>query len=78
MVDAAWQEVPSDEEVAKDCVHEITLNFRPPEVLLGLARYGTAVDIWALGCILFEMGTGQPLFPAATSQVEAGPGEVVM
>ena len=73
VVDAAWREVPSDEEVAKDGVHEITLNFRPPEVLLGLARYGTAVDIWALGCILFEMGTGQPLFPAATSQVEAGP-----
>jgi serine/threonine protein kinase len=33
----------------------ITLWYRAPEVLLGSKRYGTAVDVWALGCIVFEM-----------------------
>lgn len=33
----------------------ITLWYRAPEVLLGSKHYGTAVDVWALGCIVFEM-----------------------
>jgi dual specificity tyrosine-phosphorylation-regulated kinase 2/3/4 len=37
--------------------------YRAPEVILGL-QYGTAIDIWSLGCVLCEMVTGQPLFPA--------------
>jgi serine/threonine protein kinase len=33
----------------------ITLWYRAPEVLLGSEQYGTAVDVWTLGCIVFEM-----------------------
>ena len=33
----------------------ITLWYRAPEVLLGSEHYGLAVDVWALGCILFQM-----------------------
>ena len=33
----------------------ITLWYRAPEVLLGSEHYGTAVDVWALGCVVYEM-----------------------
>ncbi|EPY28837.1 cyclin-dependent kinase [Strigomonas culicis] len=43
--------------------HEVvTLWYRPPDVLLGSTHYGTAVDIWSVGCIFAEMATGDPLF----------------
>lgn len=37
--------------------------YRAPEVVLGI-EYGTEIDIWSLGCVLCEMITGRPLFPA--------------
>lgn len=36
--------------------------YRAPEVILG-AKYGLAIDMWSLGCILAELLTGYPLFP---------------
>ena len=39
--------------------------YRCPEILVG-ASYGPEVDIWAIGCILAEMATGQVLFSAST------------
>jgi len=38
------------------------IQYRAPEVCLG-AKYGTAVDIWSAGCILFRMFTNDYLFP---------------
>lgn len=37
--------------------------YRSPEVVLGLP-YDQAVDMWSFGCILAELVTGRPLFPA--------------
>ena len=37
--------------------------YRAPEIVLGVA-YDHAVDMWSLGCILYELITGTPLFPA--------------
>ncbi|RXN08476.1 cyclin-dependent kinase-like 2 isoform X1 [Labeo rohita] len=37
--------------------------YRAPELLVGDTRYGKAVDVWAVGCLFFEMLTGDPLFP---------------
>lgn len=37
--------------------------YRAPEVALGIA-YSSAVDMWSLGCIVGELCTGRPLFPA--------------
>ena len=38
---------------------------RPPELLLGSKQYGTEVDMWSAGCIMFELLTGKALFPGA-------------
>ncbi len=35
--------------------------YRSPEVILGL-QYTTAIDMWSLGCILYELHAGKPLF----------------
>lgn len=44
----------------------ITLWYRPPELLLGETKYGTAVDIWSAGCILAEIILGRPIFTGKT------------
>jgi len=37
--------------------------YRSPELLLGVHSYGPEVDMWAIGCLIGEMATGDPLFP---------------
>lgn len=37
--------------------------YRAPELLVGDTNYGRAVDIWAIGCLMAELLTGEPLFP---------------
>ncbi|RLN41422.1 putative cyclin-dependent kinase F-2 [Panicum miliaceum] len=39
--------------------------YRAPELLMGFRSYGPAVDIWALGCVMAEVLTGEPLFGGA-------------
>ncbi|KAH6698987.1 kinase-like domain-containing protein [Leptodontidium sp. MPI-SDFR-AT-0119] len=39
----------------------VTLWYRAPELLLGAERYGTAVDMWSVGCIFGELLTKEPL-----------------
>lgn len=47
----------------KTFTHEVvTLWYRAPEVLLGQKIYSTAVDVWSLGCIFFELSHRKPLF----------------
>jgi len=40
-----------------------TLWYRAPELLLGSNNYTTAIDMWSLGCLFFELLTLRPLFP---------------
>jgi len=37
--------------------------YRAPEIVLGLP-YNQAADMWSFGCIMAELKTGRPLFPA--------------
>ena len=38
--------------------------YRPPEVLYGSRRFTPEIDMWAVGCILAELGLRKPLFSA--------------
>jgi len=40
--------------------------YRAPELLVGDSRYGKPIDLWALGCLIPEMITSQPLFPGSS------------
>lgn len=44
----------------------VTLWYRAPELLLGATKYGAAIDLWSVGCILAEMFTGKPIMPGRT------------
>ncbi|XP_040887562.1 cyclin-dependent kinase-like 3 [Toxotes jaculatrix] len=52
---------PAEDGVYTDYV--ATRWYRAPELLVGDIKYGKPVDVWAVGCLLLEMLTGQPLFP---------------
>ncbi|KAN0088551.1 Protein kinase-like domain containing protein [Tylopilus felleus] len=41
----------------------ITRWYRPPELLFGCRYYGTAVDIWSVGCIFAELMLRTPYLP---------------
>ncbi|EQB61537.1 cell division protein kinase [Vairimorpha apis BRL 01] len=42
----------------------VTLWYRSPELLYGSTDYSYYVDIWSLGCIIYEIFSLQPLFQA--------------
>ncbi|KAI3400192.1 hypothetical protein diail_4077 [Diaporthe ilicicola] len=39
----------------------VTRWYRPPELLLHLKKYTTAIDIWGVGCVFGEMLWGKPI-----------------
>ncbi|GKZ35375.1 hypothetical protein AbraIFM66950_006003 [Aspergillus brasiliensis] len=41
------------------------LSLRAPEIIRGTA-WDWTIDIWALGCLIFELATNEPLFPLCT------------
>ena len=46
----------------------MTLWYRCPELLLGGRLYGSSCDMWSLGCLIGEMGSGSAMF-AGESEV---------
>ncbi|CAJ0955809.1 unnamed protein product [Ranitomeya imitator] len=47
----------------------VTLWYRAPELLLGSTTQTTAIDMWAVGCILAELLAHKPLLPG-TSEIQ--------
>lgn len=39
----------------------VTRWYRPPELLMSLRRYTTAIDMWGVGCVFGEMLVGKPI-----------------
>ena len=47
----------------KTFTHEVvTLWYRAPEIVLGQKVYSTAVDVWSVGCLFYELAHRKPLF----------------
>lgn len=46
----------------KNTPYIVSRYYRAPELNLCITQYGSAIDIWATGCILSEMITLEPLF----------------
>jgi serine/threonine protein kinase len=46
----------------------VTRWYRAPEVILQYKQYTTAIDVWAVGCILAEMYRRRPIMPASSSE----------
>ncbi|KAF5892697.1 cyclin-dependent kinase 10 isoform X2, partial [Clarias magur] len=44
----------------------VTLWYRAPELLLGTKNQSTALDMWAVGCILAELLAHKPLLPGSS------------
>ena len=40
----------------------VTLWYRSPELLLGIKKYSTAIDMWSVGCLFGEFLQMKPLF----------------
>ncbi|CEL09531.1 Putative Cell division protein kinase [Aspergillus calidoustus] len=54
----AWHEGGIEAEPADKKITDVgTTCYRPPEVLFGFKGYGTALDLWAAGCVVAEAVT---------------------
>ena len=57
------KKVVTDPEDVKGSVPYICSRYyRAPELMFGSKTYGTAIDIWAAGCVIAEMLHGDVLF----------------
>ena len=41
--------------------------YRSPEIVL-MKPYDHKIDVWSLGCLIYEIFTGTPLFPSRTEE----------
>ena len=44
--------------------------YRAPELILASNKYDLSIDIWATGCIIFELLTRTPMFPGETEGLQ--------
>lgn len=52
-----------DQTSFKNTPYVVSRYYRAPELIFASNRYNESIDIWAVGCILFELMTRTPLFP---------------
>ncbi|CAN6201622.1 unnamed protein product [Urochloa humidicola] len=65
---AAAPAMPAGTPYPEEDGHVGTLLYRSPEQLRGSRCYGLVVDVWALGCVMFELLAGEPLFGEAYTE----------
>jgi serine/threonine protein kinase len=61
---------PLSDITAKYTPNLITLGFRPPELLMGMVKYGTSADMWSVGAIIAHLLLKEQLFPVFRGQTE--------
>ena len=59
-----------DEQTFKNTPYVVSRYYRAPELIFASNHYNEAIDIWAVGCILFELITKTPLFPGDTEGLQ--------
>ncbi|CAF2767699.1 unnamed protein product [Rotaria sp. Silwood2] len=59
---------PKPDKKKRHTYRMITMWYRPPELLLGERDYGSAVDMWGVGCIFAGMWTRCPIMQGETEQ----------
>jgi len=55
-----------------DSYKVVTLPYRAPELLFGAKKYGVAVDMWSLGCILAELMIRRIMLPGTDEPDQLG------
>ncbi len=40
--------------------------YKAPEIALGVAKYGTEIDVWSAGCVMAELILRKPAFPGSS------------
>merc|ERR1711920_405776 len=50
----------------------VTIWYRAPELLFGAKEYGSAVDVWSVGCIFAELLLRAPIFPGLSELDQLG------
>ena len=48
----------------------VTIWYRAPELLLGARHYNTAVDCWAVGCVMAELISLRPIFKGEEAKLD--------
>lgn len=54
----------------KNTPYCVATYYRAPELILGSKYYTKKIDMWAFGCIFFELLTLQPLFNGKTDALQ--------
>lgn len=67
----------ADMGLARDAQHSDTIYictryYRPPEVITSVSGGSSKIDIWSLGCVFYEMCTGQTLFTMRSALNDRG------
>lgn len=57
-----FDDTAPEDEATQLTEYVATRWYRAPEIMLSFKRYGKAIDLWSLGCILAELLMGKPLF----------------
>ena len=57
----------SDLKTEKPFEYVCSRYYRAPEIVLTRAKYSFPVDMWSIGCIIAELFTGTPIFPASSA-----------
>lgn len=59
-----------DSDARMNTPYVVSRYYRAPELILACNKYDFSIDIWAVGCILFELLLKTPMFPGDTEGIQ--------
>ena len=70
IADLGASKVLDKSEKRMNTPYVVSRYYRAPELILGSNHYDESIDVWAAGCILFELITRTPLFPGESEGLQ--------